>query len=284
MIIVLGATGHIGSQVIKLLSQKDDQVIGITHDEKNRFQIESSGAEAAVADVNDVEQLTKVFERGDVLYFLNPPGDISKDPSAEEKDFVAKIIEAIKKSGIKKVVAESTYGAQSGEKLGNLGVLYEMEKALEKLDTDMTIIRGAYYFTNWEMSLESAKTEGKIYSMYPPDFKLPMVDPKDIAEFATQKLTSNTNEKLNFIEGPQQYSPNDVAAAFSIALRKPVEAVEIKREGWQDFLTNAGFSAVAAESMINMTQLTLDAEFESENANRGTTNLEEYVAALLNER
>jgi nucleoside-diphosphate-sugar epimerase len=54
MYIILGATGHIGSQLSKLLIEKGRDVIGITHNPKNRETIEEMGAKA---DVVDVKQL-----------------------------------------------------------------------------------------------------------------------------------------------------------------------------------------------------------------------------------
>lgn len=121
MYIVLGATGNIGSELTKLLAQKEKKVIGITHNKDRIQQIEHLGARPAVVDVRDTEKLTQIFNKGQRLFLLNPPGDISKNASEQEFKTVDSIIKAIENSNLEKVVAESTYGAQVGNNIGDLG-------------------------------------------------------------------------------------------------------------------------------------------------------------------
>lgn len=54
------------------------------------------------------------------------------------------ILTALDGSGIGKVVAQSTYGAQPGADIGDLGVLHEMEEALAAASVPSTVVRGAY--------------------------------------------------------------------------------------------------------------------------------------------
>lgn len=98
----------------------------------------------------------------------------------------------MKESSVKYLVASSTYGAQPGENLGDLGVLYDLEQKIGELKIPAAIVRGAYYFSNWDMCLETAREEGKIWSFFPEDFSFPMVAPKDIAGFVADLLQSKT--------------------------------------------------------------------------------------------
>lgn len=283
MYIVLGATGNIGSELTKLLAQKEKKVIGITHNKDRIQQIEHLGARPAVVDVRDTEKLTQIFNKGQRLFLLNPPGDISKNASEQEFKTVDSIIKAIENSNLEKVVAESTYGAQVGNNIGDLGVLHHMEQSLARLRPATIIIRGAYYMSNWNMAIETAKTEGKIYSLFPPDFRIPMAAPVDIARLAARFLTNEVDTAgPHYVEGPQDYSPKDVSCAFAEALDTPVQTVEIKPDEWLDFLMKAGFSEESAESMVNMIRLTLKQDFEKPKSPiRGETSLQQYVDALI---
>jgi hypothetical protein len=62
------------------------------------------------------------------------PAKPSTDTVAEEQKTLSSILKALENSGIEKVVAESTYGAQPGEGVGDLGVLYDMEEQLKKMN------------------------------------------------------------------------------------------------------------------------------------------------------
>lgn len=113
-----------------------------------------------------------------------------------------------------------------------------------------------------------------------------MVAPADIAQLAATLLIQNDKAaNPNYITGPQDYSPNNVAAAFADALRTPVQAVQIKPDEWLSFLMKLGFSKESANSLANMTKVTLAQDFERPaSPNRGTTTLHQYITALVENR
>lgn len=283
MYIILGGTGHVGRAVTDELIAQNKKVTVITHDPKKVEEIEKSGAFAVVADVMDTGQLRKAFSHGRRLFLLNPPADPKTDTAAVERESLKSILKALEGSGIEKVVAESTGGAQPGDKIGDLGVLYEMEQELKKLPLKVNIIRAGYYYSNWDGFLETAKAEGKIYTMYPPEFKLPMAAPQDIGRFAAGLISSDNDDKEPYdFNGPEDYSPNDVAGAFGKVLGKPVVVEEIPENGWIDFLKSAGFCEEAAQSMAAMTKITLNKDYEQPtNIQRGLTTIDEYVEQLV---
>jgi len=287
MYIILGGTGHVGSAVAKALIANNKQVIIITHDEDKVSSIEAMGAKAEIADITDSNRLNEIFKMGERLFLLNPPAPPATNTPKVERDSMQSIIAALEDSGLEKIVAESTYGAQPGKDVGDLGVLYEMEEVLKDLHIPVSIQRAAYYYSNWDLSLESAKKEGKVYSMYPPDFKLPMVAPDDLGVFAAKLLMEPLDETgLYYRTGPEDYSPNDVAAAFAKALGKDVEVVQIPEDNWGPYLEEQGFSAKGAKSMVNMTKATLEHvhDMEPENPQRGTITIDDYIAALVDRK
>lgn len=283
MNIILGGTGHVGSAVAQSLLDHGQEVIIVSRNADKANALKRKGVDIALVDVHDTSALQHVFKKGRRLFLLNPPADPSKDSEKEERASLASILGALKGLHLEKIVAQSTYGAQPGTKIGDLGVLYEMEQALAKLRIPYTILRGAYYMSNWDMALDSAKQEGKIYSFYPRDFKLPMVAPRDIGHVAAKLLMEvNVDDRLHYIEGPQHYAPADVAEAFAKALARRVEVVEIPREHWINTIKGVGFSEPSAESMAGMTAITLDGKPEAPSSPlRGATTLQQYIEDLV---
>ena len=279
MHIILGGTGHIGSALASELLERGEKVTIVSRDKSASPELQRRGAQVAVADVNDVEVLRAVLQQGKRLFLLNPPADPSTDTDAAERQSVASIVAALEGSGLEKIVAQSTYGAQAGAHLGDLGVLYEMECALKAQPIPTTIIRGAYYMSNWATQLQSAREAGIIHSFYPENFVLPMVDPTNIGMLAADWIMEPTEVTgLHYVEGPRRYCANDVAAAFSQALQKTVKAVATPRDKWAEVLQETGFSEPAARSFANMTQVSTDGDFPDRNATvRGTTSLENYI-------
>lgn len=283
MHIILGGTGNVGSAVAQALLKRHEPIVVVTHDSSKAMALRQDGVDVAIADVHDVDVLRGVFRQGRRLFLLNPPAAPSSNTVAEERRSLAAILTAIDGAGLEKIVAESTYGARPGERLGDLGVLYEMEQALTSQPVPTTIVRAAYYMSNWSASLQAAREQGVIQTLYPKDFKLPMVAPSDIGELVARLMTEPIEHTgLHFVEGPDRYSLQDVAIAFAAALGRPVSAESVPRDQWLATLKNMGFSDEAAESFANMTAATLAETFPALNSiEQGATSLHDYLSQLV---
>ena len=281
--IVLGGTGHTGSAVVRALLKHGQSVTVITHDAQKAPAVRRIGALPEVLDIGDVDALRRVLKTGERLFLLNPPAPPSTDTDQVERRSVNGILTAIADSGIKKVVAQSTYGAQPGHHLGDLAVLYEMEQGLAQLHVHTVLMRAAYLLSNWLMSVQAVREKGLLPTFFPPEFSLPMVAPEDLGNVAAQLMMQPLEEDgMLHVEGPQRYTARDVAQAFSRLLNKEVVLQVVAREEWFKTYTMLGFSQEAAHSYMNMTKATLEGTFpEPEAARRGDTSLTNYLSGVL---
>ena len=278
--VILGGSGHVGHSLANELINKGFSVLIIGHQPKQKKEWRKKGADYKAVDILDSVALRHLFELGERLFILNPPAPPATDTVMIESNQVKSIANALTDLQLEKIVAASTYGAKPGNNIGDLGVLYELERALALKNTPVAIIRSAYYMSNWMTVLESVKEKGILPTMYPADFELPMVSPEDIGLF-TSKLMIDETIGLHFIEGPKLYSPNDVAAVFSTLLNKPVKVASIPEKDWLKSLKNVGFSEQAAEYMVNMTRSTLEDKFNVSNPEYGETTLNEYFTKFV---
>jgi uncharacterized protein YbjT (DUF2867 family) len=282
MHIILGATGHVGSVVAMALLDQGEAVTVVTRDARRAEPFTRRGAVAAVADIHDADTLRAVLRRGRSAFLLMPPAEPSTDTVAEERRTVASIVRAVRDTDLEKVVVQSTYGAQPGEGLGDLSALYELEQAVTALGMRTSVVRAAYYMSNWDSALATARGEGVVHTFFPPDFTLPMVAPADVGRVAARLLTAESDHiGVRYAEGPAAYSAADVAHAFAQALGCDVRAVETPRSEWMAAFKALGFSPAAAASYARMTALTLDGAERPETPARGGTTLTEYVNALV---
>lgn len=283
MHIIVGGTGHVGSAVARTLLEHNQPVTVVSSDPRKKVAWQRKGATVAIVDVHDTEALRAVFQTGTRLFLLNPPADPSTDTVAQERKSLTSILNALDGSAIRKVVAQSTYGAQPGERVGDLGVLYEMEQRLADKTLSVSIIRAAYFMSNWDMGLSTAQRDGIVHTLYPIDLRLPMVSPDDIGQLAARFLMEPLHKAgLYFVEGPSSYSSSEVATALANALNKSVVAVETPRAQWVPVLREMGFSPEGAESMAAMTEITLRKDYELPDAPiRGGTTLQAYIHRLV---
>lgn len=281
MHIILGGTGHVGSAAARALLDMGEPVTVVGHDPAKADQWAKEGAAFACVDVHDSDALRALFRKGRRAFLLNPPADPATDTDAEERRTIAAILSALDGSGLEKVVAESTYGAQPGSQLGDLNTLYELERGLAAQPIPATVQRAAYYFSNWDEALETARAEGVIQSFFPEDFELPMVAPADLGRTAAQFLAEPAERAgIHYVEGPRRYTPGDVASAFGEAVDRPVRVEVVPRERWEETFRALGFSEPAARSYARMTELTLERPAKPADPIRGKTGLRDYVAEL----
>ncbi len=283
MHIILGGTGHVGSAAAKALLARGEAVTVVARNADKAEKLRQLGAEVAVADIHDTGALRRIFRRGRRLYALNPPAAPNIDTDAEEKKTIASILAAIEGSGLEKIVGHSTYGVRKGEAIGDLGTLYELEDGLKRQPIPASILRAAYYMTNWDMSLEAAREKGVLNTFFPEDFRLPMVAPEDLGEAAADLMTEPAAEtRLLHVEGPDRYTPADVAEALSDRFKRPVKIATTLPDKWEETYLSLGFSAKAAKSYAGMTALAMDTPVPPiSEVRRGRVGLEHYLKQLI---
>jgi uncharacterized protein YbjT (DUF2867 family) len=285
MFIIMGGTGHVGSATASELLRQGHEVAIVSRQAAgaDADAWRAKGARVIEADVADVASLRAAFRRGRRALLLNPPADTHEDTDAVERRTVGRILEALDGSGLEKVVAVSTAGAQAGARLGDLNVLWELEQGLRQQAIPAAINRGAYYMSNWDGLVDQVRRDRVLPSMIPATMKIPMVAPQDLGLAAAQRLLSPVEDVgVRTIEGPDRYSPADVARAFSQALGLSVDVRETTPGKLKEAFLALGFSDAAADSYARMTELSIRLKFDpKDDAWRGATSLDSYIKALV---
>ncbi len=276
MYIIMGGTGHVGSATAQALLDRGCEVAIVTHDRSKASGLAAEGAGFLQADVNDSASLRDAFRQGKRALLLNPPADPSSDTDAEERRTVTNILTALEGSGLEKVVAASTYAAQTGDRIGDLNTLWELEQGLAQQAIPAAINRGAYYMSNWDALIDAVRNSGTLPTMFPRDLALPMVSPIDLGKAAAARLQSNEDDVGTIhVEGPARYTPEDVAAALEQVLSRPVTVAVTPRAQFSETFQTLGFSEVAAQSYARMTEVTIDTDMRQiEPDVRGTVTLQ----------
>ncbi|WP_354533564.1 NmrA family NAD(P)-binding protein [Ralstonia sp. 1138] len=277
----MGATGHVGAAVADALLAGGEDVTIVTRWPERAGRWRDKGASIARADVEDVASLKAAFRRGRRAFLLNPPADTAGDTDATERRTIANILAALEDSGLEKVVAASTFGARPGQGIGDLTTLWELEEGLRRQPIPAAINRGAYYMSNWTSMLETVAETGTLPSMFPADMRIPMVAPADLGEAAAARLLTPLDDVgVRYVEGPQRYTPQDVARAMSRTLGRDVVLEVVPRDRWEAVYKGWGFSAEAARAYAKMTAVTLDEDFDQPaDVVRGHVSLADFIAA-----
>ena len=276
---ILGGTGHIGSALALLLIRQGHSVLVIGHNEEQQKKWTALGAGFQAVEITDSERLKTLLNQGERLFILNPPADPAKDAEVEELKYIERISKAIEGLRPKKIVMASTYGARKGKGLFDLSTLYELEQELKQNRAPLAIIRSAYYMSNLDLPAKMAAESGKLTTVLPADFKLPMVAPADIAGLAA-KLLQDDRTGTYYVQAKEEYSARDAAKVLSNILHRDITPDEIPEGRWAAYMQENGFSERSTESFIGMTKLTIEEKFEPADPQIGETTLEQYLKGI----
>jgi uncharacterized protein YbjT (DUF2867 family) len=280
--IVMSGNGHVGSRTAAALLDRGEEVTILVREEAAAEDLRALGAAVLTADARDEQSLSHAFQAGQRALIVNPPADPAGDTDQAEHHTTDMILRALEGSGLEKVVAVSTYGAQPGDGIGDLGTLWRLERGLSRQAIPVAINRHAYSMTNWDAFLPVVRESGMLPSALPKDFVLPMVAPADLGAAAADRLQSGVEDTgVVHVEGPDRYTPLDVAAEFSEALAKHVDLEVTPLDELEHMFTGIGFSESAAASYAEMTRRTVQDLELPDRPRRGSVSLHDHVAALV---
>ena len=254
-IIVTGTPGNIGKPLTQTLIQKGHQVIGINHVIEKQREIEALGATAAIGSIEDVDFLASTFAGADVVYTMVPPNYFAEP---DIREYYRKIgnnyVQAIKQSGVNRVINLSSYGAHLNKGTGNiLGAHYVENSLNELLDIAITHIRPTYFYYNLLNLIPVIKSTGTIYANYGGDKKFEMVSPFDIASAIADEIESTAvHRKVRYVSS-DELTGDEIARFLGEAIGKPdLKWIVISDEEALKGYLNNGFPELLSKNLVEM--------------------------------
>jgi uncharacterized protein YbjT (DUF2867 family) len=249
-IAVLGATGKVGSQIVKELLKS-----GITPKALSRqpVNVETPASVHWVqGDIDKVPDM-EMFLQGTQQLFLN------SGVSSQMAEQQCRVIDIARQTGVRHIVKLSTpeAGIASPSRTGQWH--WEIEEYLRNSGLTWNALRPQSFMHNWLLTLAPGiRAERRLYSAA-ADGKKAFIDTRDIARVVVRLFTHpgawiNTTIPLS---GGALIGFADIAAAFSRALREPVtyisqsadEATErMRRQGMPEFLIHITLAGEAAQA------------------------------------
>ncbi|HET7435093.1 MAG TPA: NmrA family NAD(P)-binding protein [Thermoanaerobaculia bacterium] len=253
MYAVAGVTGNTGSVVAEELLRRGKPVRVIVRSEEKGAAWRAKGAEVAVASIDDAEALTQALAGADGAYLLNPPDLQNEDMRSRGRHLGEVFARAVKGSGVKHVVLLSSIGAQHDSGTGPIVSVHLIEQALLATGINLTFLRPTYFIENWGSVLGVAAKDGILPSFLELGHAIPMVATADIGKVAAEAL-ENPPQRVRIIElaGPEDYTPEAIAAVLTPLVGKPVTAVPAPLEAVVPTYTQFGISPHVAELFREM--------------------------------
>jgi uncharacterized protein YbjT (DUF2867 family) len=244
-ILVTGASGNIGSEVVKqLLSDAPEVSIkAAVHSSQNVKKVKYDDRVKVIQiDYNEPQTIREALNGVDKLFLLTP--DV---PNAA--DLASNVVIEAKKAGTKQIVKQSVMGADLEADVGTMRLHRQAEKVIEQSGILFTFLRPNEFMQNF-VNFHSPSIRGN-NAFYVPleDAKVSLVDVRDIAAVAVKSLTDEDRHKNKtyLITGPEALNYHQVAEILSNTTGRKINYVNISDEearaamkeiGMNDWLIN----------------------------------------------
>jgi uncharacterized protein YbjT (DUF2867 family) len=245
MIVVTGATGQIGSEVVRMLAEKGEKVRPLIRDPKKAIALSHPNVMFVMGDLSDPKSLDDAFRGAQKLFLLT-----NGDPKQVELQHNA--IEAAKRAGVQHVVKMSALGAGKDAPVSLGRWHHQTEEELKKSGMKWTILQPHFFMQNLAMMAGSIKGQGAFYAPL-KDGKVAMVDVRDIAKVAVATLTEPGHEGQTYIiTGGEAISYHDVAKQISAATGKQVKYVDVPPDDARKAMMGMGMPEWFANDLVTL--------------------------------
>jgi uncharacterized protein YbjT (DUF2867 family) len=216
MILVTGATGTIGSEVVAILAERGEQVRAMT---RNPGHV-NLPAELVRGDFDDRDSLDRAVAGADALFLLDAPG-----PWIERHDLA--MLDAARSHGVGKVVKLSAIGTGEETELRSGRWHLPGERALRAGGADWTILRPSSFATNtlhWAAMIRAGQPVPNLAG----NGAQGVIDPRDVAEAAVAALTTPDHAGRTYtLTGPELLSTPDQVEILRKVLGRRIEIVDV---------------------------------------------------------
>ena len=245
-VLVTGATGKTGSEVVKGLIAKGETVRAGAHTpEKAR---EMFGAHAGVQvvpfDFGRPETFDAALAGVDRIWLLAVTGDTAPDQA------LMPFVDRAKAAGVRHIAYMTTRGVEMDE----TNPLRQVEHYIEKSGIGYTFLRPSWFMQNFSSGFIAPMITG-MGGIYLPaaDAKSSFIDARDIAAVGVAALTEpGHNGKAYALTGGQAWTYGEAAEILSQAAGKQIRYVALSDEDFRSGLAAQGWKPEQIEMFSNL--------------------------------
>jgi len=282
MIVVTGATGHLGRLVIAALLKKvpASSIVAVVRNSEKARDLAELGVQVRYADYNQPPMWDGALKGADKVLL------ISSSEIGQRAKQHRSVIDAAKRAHVKLLVYTSILHADTSQ-LGLAAEHRETESLIRASGIPFALLRNGWYTENYTASISAALAHGAVYGCA-SEGRIASATRADYAEAAVAVLTAeNQAGRIYELAGDTAYSLAELAAEISRQSGKKIGYVNLPEAEYKNFLVKSGLpDAVATLLADSDTGVSKGALFDdghqlSKLIGRPTTSLATAVEAAV---
>lgn len=218
-ILITGATGNIGGEVIQHLLTKQIPIRGLVRDRSRATNLADRGVDLAVGDLSQPDTLTDALQGIEAAFLVLPN-------SPNQVELECGFIDAAKRAGVKHIVKLSVMGV--GEVPSKFQTWHhQIEQHLEQSGMSWTQLRPNMFMQNMRWFAQSIAKTGAIYNCV-GDTPISHVDARDVAAVAAICLSESGHTGQRYtLTGAEAITFTQIAEMFGRELDRSIAYVDL---------------------------------------------------------
>jgi uncharacterized protein YbjT (DUF2867 family) len=224
MILIVGASGRLGSVVVQHLLTQGKSIRVMTRNPLGLAHLKQQGVEIVSGDLRDRASLASACQGVEQVlaaaHALDGKGD--NNPQTVDDMGNRHLIDAAKAAGVKHFIFVSVQGASPASPLEFFRIKYRIEEYLQASGLSFTILRPSAYMELWAQLIgQPIREQGKTIIFGRGNNAINFVSVEDVARFVSIAL-DDTRARNAVIEvgGPENMTMNQLAEIFEHASRR----------------------------------------------------------------
>lgn len=241
MILITGATGTSGSEIVRQLAATGARFRVLARNPEKAASLRLAGVELVAGDLAKPQSLAAALIGVDRVLLLSGP-----DPRQVEVQ--GNLVEASKRAGVRHIVKFSAMTADPASTSRFPRWHGQTEQQIRNSGLSWTFLRPTFFTQNL-LSMADMIKSGTIYQPA-ADSKASFVDVRDIAAVAVKALTEGGHEgKAYDITGPELLSYHDIARILLDVTGKPVKYQDIPPAAAKQAMVGSGMPEWLADAL-----------------------------------
>jgi len=243
-ILITGATGNIGKELTKYLSEKGiafRAMVRSVEDAKDLAAL--PGATLIEGNFNNINSLENALKGAKKAFLLTNSSELAEQ---QQRTFV----EIAANSGVKHIVKLSQWAADENSPVRFLRYHAVVERLIKESGITYTFLRPNLFMQGLLGFRQPIIHQDRFHGAV-GDSKISLVDVRDIAEAAGEALTKSGHEnKIYNLTGPEALSHYNLAEKLSSAVGREVQFVDVSSDVLGEMLHAVGFPEWQAEGLV----------------------------------
>jgi uncharacterized protein YbjT (DUF2867 family) len=243
MILITGATGTVGSEVVKRLSAQGVQVRAVTRDPRKAEANQLPNVHFVQGDFEDADSMRRACSDVDRAFLL------TNSTERTENQQLA-FTRVAKQSGIRHIVKLSQLHADTNSPGRFLRYHAAVEAAVQASGLTFTFLRPNLYMQGLLNFRQSIRDKSAFFAAA-GDARISAVDVRDLADVAVAALTTSRHDnKIYALTGPDALTFAEMAHQLSRAIGRTITFVDVPPESMRAALADLGFPAWQADGLL----------------------------------